>query len=87
MYRGMRIDLSRVCCSYHQNYGSVHPATLIAVDAEGYAMAHAGMAAHASQQVWYRRLFTIFSQAIYINTYQEIGFQDAVSAGGDLDLD
>jgi len=68
-------------CSLWQVYGGVHPATLIAVDAEGYTVANAGMEAHSTQNVWFRRLFTIFSQAIYINTYQAIGFAGGAARG------
>ena len=34
--------------------------------------AYRAMAAHASQFVWYRRLFVIFSRYAYVNTLREI---------------
>jgi hypothetical protein len=35
-------------------------------------VAYVAMAAHASQFVWYRRLFTIFSRYSFMNTLWEI---------------
>ena len=53
-------------------YGGVDPSLMYAVNSGGVDIAHAGMEAHVSQLVWYRRLFLRFSQVIYINVFERV---------------
>ena len=58
--------------SQPMKYGEADPEALYAIDKDGSRLAWEGMKAHASQLVWYRRLFIVFSRYVHINIFRAI---------------